>query len=295
MISWETFILLIVASVLFFIVPSFFFGHRLARPKRSAISQTPETVNLNYCDISFSTEDNSAIKAWRIPSRSKTITVVVPGFGINKSNLMDIIKPMYDAGLDLLVIDLRGQGEGADGPCTYGINESLDVLSAIKWIRSNNDTKDKPISVFGFSVGASAALLASTKTEDISALIIDSAIYDFKLTTKMALKKMFGLIGTLFVPITIQFYSKFANVNANRLNFVDSAHWLKAKKILMIHGEKDRVSDISLANAAFEKIKIKKEIWITDSEHTHAFFDHQAKYILRVTDFIKQTASTPTI
>jgi len=285
--SMEGIGILIVCTLLFFILPSLYFAYKLAYPKISSLTPSPKSLGLEFYEKKIS-YDESGIDAWYFPADSDFITVLIPGFGIDKTYLIKLIKPLHEAKINLLVTDFQLQSNiNTKTLCTFGLNESAIILNIIRWIKSQNNFKNKKISIVSFSIGASAAFIASTKNETIDALIMDSAIYDVKAILKVALQRMFGMIGFLFFPITMYFFKLFIKHDPNEINLMNYVSFSKAKKVLVIHSKKDTVSYWRLAEEFFKKILIKKEIWLTESDHTQTFFDLPSGYVSRVCAIIK--------
>eukprot|EP01101_Sappina_pedata_P003921 TRINITY_DN1597_c0_g2_i1.p1 TRINITY_DN1597_c0_g2~~TRINITY_DN1597_c0_g2_i1.p1 ORF type:complete len:304 (+),score=84.46 TRINITY_DN1597_c0_g2_i1:635-1546(+) len=80
----------------------------------------------------------------------------------NEKSVMDKAAiPLFNAGFNILAIDLRNHGKSSDAkPITLGLYEGLDVLSAIEWLRINkNATK---IGLWGESMGGASAIFGAS-------------------------------------------------------------------------------------------------------------------------------------
>lgn len=71
--------------------------------------------------------------------------------------------------------DFRAHGEKRDGQCcTFGRDESYDVMGAVSYIKKHPKLKKLPIIVYGFSMGAAAAILAQAREKNLfTAMILD--------------------------------------------------------------------------------------------------------------------------
>ncbi len=74
-----------------------------------------------------------------------------------------------------MAFDFRAHGEDKEGQvCSFGRYESYDVIAAAEFIKSHPDLKDKPLFIYGFSMGAAAAILAQARQPDLcDAMILD--------------------------------------------------------------------------------------------------------------------------
>lgn len=77
--------------------------------------------------------------------------------------------------INLAFFDFRGHGEAAEGQyCTLGRDEKYDVMAAARFLRAYPDLKDIPLLIYGFSMGAVAAIEAQAKDEKLcDAMILD--------------------------------------------------------------------------------------------------------------------------
>jgi fermentation-respiration switch protein FrsA (DUF1100 family) len=75
------------------------------------------------------------------------------------------------AGYNLLVFDLRGSGQSDGTGSTMGYREPLDVSSAVREARRLDAG---PVAVFGYSLGAAAAIEDAAVDPNVSVVIEDS-------------------------------------------------------------------------------------------------------------------------
>jgi pimeloyl-ACP methyl ester carboxylesterase len=76
---------------------------------------------------------------------------------------------------NLMIFDFRAHGENKDNQfCTLGRDEALDVIAAGNFLKHHPDIKDKPLLVYGFSMGAVASIEAQAKDPSLfQAMILD--------------------------------------------------------------------------------------------------------------------------
>ncbi len=109
-----------------------------------------------------------------IPNAVATV-VICHGFMCDK----------YDAGFlrtffpnnqfNFLTFDFRAHGDVSDGQCcTFGFHEAFDVIAAVRSLKALKECKDKPVYVYGFSMGAVAAIEAQARDSSLfDAMILD--------------------------------------------------------------------------------------------------------------------------
>lgn len=141
---------------------------------------TPKKWGYDYKNVKIFTKDGVMLSAWTIVQNKKNPwIIIVPGFQDNKSDdkVRIAFKKLATKKYNFLLIDTRGFGESS-GFTSFGILEKYDILASIKYIRKKK-YKGK-IGLIGFSQGASAAILATSETNEISALEVWAPYSDFK-------------------------------------------------------------------------------------------------------------------
>ncbi|MCL4380361.1 alpha/beta hydrolase [Candidatus Dependentiae bacterium] len=129
--------------------------------------------------------------------RAKATILVMHGYTCDKVDVgfMRLIFPEYN----LLLFDFRAHGEDIEGQCsTMGRDEIYDIFAAIDYLRSHPSTKDLPIIGWGFSMGASTAIVAqATDPTLFKALILDCP-FDSSLNL---IKRGMDKLRTIRIPL----------------------------------------------------------------------------------------------
>lgn len=106
------------------------------------------------------------------PNATATV-LVMHGYTCDKVDVgfTRLLFPTYN----LLLFDFRAHGEDIEGQCsTMGHDEIYDVFAAVDFLRSHAATKNLPIIGWGFSMGASTAIVAQSVDPTLfAALILD--------------------------------------------------------------------------------------------------------------------------
>ena len=158
----------------------------LSVPPRTPILRTPADYEMDFEDISFTTEDGVSIKGWFMPANSYKLIIsnhfspanrygfaghlepltYAGGFEVN---FLPRYKALHDAGYNVLAYDLRCHGES--GPEEGGISgvgyfEWQEVLASIEYINRRADTSDMDVSLMSMCMGANATINAMEKNPD---------------------------------------------------------------------------------------------------------------------------------
>ena len=168
-------ILIVLVGVL-----SFISGFNLTHPKKVETPQITSNIAPDYRNISFyCSESKEKLNGWYFNSLgSKSTVLIVHGYGQNRlpfgEDTFKLISMLNDKGYNVMTFDLRGAGNSAGSISTFGKNEKVDVMSAIKYLKQQGSEN---IFILGYSTGASASLSALLETpyrDSIAGVIADS-------------------------------------------------------------------------------------------------------------------------
>jgi alpha-beta hydrolase superfamily lysophospholipase len=154
-------------------------GVTIPKPRNTA---NPASQGMPYSECTFITQDNIRLSAWSIPGKPGTGTILMfHGYGSCKSRLLPEARVFHELGWNILMTDFRGSGDSDGYTTTIGLREAEDVSTAVKWVMDHN--KNKPVVLFGVSMGA-AAILRAINTELVKPdAIIMECPFDKLLTT----------------------------------------------------------------------------------------------------------------
>jgi len=192
----------------------------------------------------------------------------------------DLARAHVEAGISVLMIDLRGHGTSSRARMTYGAGEKLDVLGAVDWLRAQGHGR---VGVLGASMGAASALLAAADEPAIEAVVADSAFAHFGVMIERQFQRLAGL-PVVFVPGALALCRCLTGHRLADVCPLAAAASLIGRPLLVVHSSGDHfvpVDDaVAIAGAA------AAECWITDSDgHIGSFQAAPAAYTARVVAF----------
>ena len=106
---------------------------------------------------------------------SNETIIILHGWGGNTELMMPLAAPFYQAGMNVLLIDSRSHGKSDSATFSSLPRFAEDLGMSIDWLKKQHPSLSENIAVLGHSVGAGAALFATSKRNDISAVISISA------------------------------------------------------------------------------------------------------------------------
>ena len=145
---------------------------------------------------------------------------------------------LRDAGNNVILVDHRAHWKSGGHTITYGIRERRDVLS---WINYANERfgSDKPIYLFGISMGAGTVLMASglELPDNVKGICADCPFNSPKDIINHVSRKI-GLNPSWTWPVTRLAALVYGRLNINETTAADEVK-KATKPILIIHGEAD--------------------------------------------------------
>ncbi len=160
---------------------------RLDAWQQSAPDQNSETKKLKYLsdatqeNISFPVRENVASQKTFIRRgilikrpKAKATILICHGYMCDKYdvNFLHVMFKDYNS----LSFDFRAHGEDKEGQCcTFGRDESYDVIGAVRFIKNHPELKKLPLFVYSFSMGTAAAIIAQAREKNLfDAMVLDS-------------------------------------------------------------------------------------------------------------------------
>lgn len=254
----------------------------------------------------------------RYPKAEATI-LICHGFMCDKFDV-GFLRHMFPQGkYNFMTFDFRAHGENTDGQrCTFGRDESLDVITAAYFIKNHAELKETPILVYGFSMGAVAAIEAQAKDSSLfSAMVLDCPFDSSENIIRRSLEGIqFSFLGYDFsVPACsiLQKYAFHPYVQSMIKNLLKAVANLDSKNIdirmypisparsaenihipiKFIHCKNDEKVSVDAIKAVYDGAGSDyKELWLTNGRrHFDSYFYNPEKYIKEVRAFMDKVIS----
>jgi pimeloyl-ACP methyl ester carboxylesterase len=214
------------------------------------------------------------LDAWytRPTNRQPTI-VMVHGYSGDRRDFGGFATDMQALGFGTLRIDVGCAHNGAlfgGGP-----REAREVLEAVDYAR--NATPGHPVVLFGFSAGATEALLAADNDASIPAVVADSA------PSNMLNIARYAGLPHWFYQFTPHFFGPFSD-GGHLTNLSRDFHHPYAVPTLIIQGKAD--TDVHPTNGPRIAKLTDGQLWmVPGANHGQSFDREQHAYVARVESF----------
>jgi uncharacterized protein len=112
--------------------------------------------------LEFQNSAGTKLSGWWVPkSDAKQTVILLHTLGGNRSDLLDFAEPIWKAGFNLVMLDLRSHGMSDGKYFTYGFDEWKDVTAAIDTV--NAKQPNQTFAVLGVSAGGTVAISAAAR------------------------------------------------------------------------------------------------------------------------------------
>jgi alpha-beta hydrolase superfamily lysophospholipase len=237
-------------------------AYNLVHPARVALDRFPANVGIaHYQEAQFVTSDGLTLKGWYVPPQNGKVVIFVHGLGNDRRDLLDEAGFIAAHGYGVLLFDLRGCGQSEGSVVTMGYNERLDVRAAVDFVRLKAGA-DTPVALFGHSMGAGLALLATAENPEIGAVIVESSFTTLEDNVNDGVRVLTGLPPFPFAPLVIFFGQQEAGVDIRTVRPLDEIAQISPRAVLLIHGAKDATIPVENSYRLYKAAREPKQLYI---------------------------------
>lgn len=269
---------------------SFYAAEKLVHPPREMRDATPGHRGLEFERVSFTADDGVRLVGWWMPAQHATGTVVfLHGYGASKWQSLSVAPFLVEAGFNVLAFDFRAHGESGGAYTTVGLDEAKDVRAAVRFAQAMAGAEE-PIALFGWSMGAAAALNAVGDLPEVRAVVADSAFASLSNVVGSNLGRFTGLPEFPFVPLIMLFASSMAGHSAEENEPARGAASI-TRPLLVIQGARDDIANPQGDGAALATAGgAMAQFWLVDDAgHVDASRAEPREYEARVVGFLRES------
>jgi pimeloyl-ACP methyl ester carboxylesterase len=262
---------------------------------RASLREFPETGHARHA-VTFASGDGLPLRAFLVAPQGgarRPPVVLVHGLFRGALELEPVAAHFRELGAEVLLLELRNHGDSGRAPATFGVDESQDVLAAVRFLRARPGHERDRVILFGVSLGGVAVALAAPQVENLAALVLDAPLDDLRSTGERMLNlapqpgRRRIAIPQPFRWLTLQSVALWSGVALAEIQPVRALRTLPADLPSLIVGggddlraPPDVVRGVYAALAAPEGVK---ELWIREgSDHGSVWTDDPAGYRARL-------------
>ena len=179
---WYTKLIMVISAfVLFALIASSaiagFVVYRIVKPQRSSAEINMESFPGRPDAVKFSVPGSSHREGWFFPGFVAAPTILLcHGYGSSRGELLTLVTALQDHQYNVFVFDFAAHGANS-GMTSFGYHEADEVRAAIDELARRSDVDRERFGLWGYNLGAYAALREAENDKRVRALILDS-VYD---------------------------------------------------------------------------------------------------------------------
>jgi pimeloyl-ACP methyl ester carboxylesterase len=229
-----------------------------------------------------------------------------------------VLRRLFPRGrFNVMSFDFRAHGTRATGQqCTFGRDEACDVLAAAYFIKNDPSLKDKPLFVYGFSMGAVAAIEAQSldsslfqamildcpfdSAHDVIRRVLDSLTfslfgYKFRMPGRALLQRYaFHPYIQSLVKVVLKTVANMdprdIHINLCPISPKDSIKNITIPVFFIVCKKDDRAPIAAVRGLYDGAASHYKELWLTNGRgHFDSYFHSPEKYTTKVRQFLEES------
>jgi predicted alpha/beta-fold hydrolase len=179
---WYTKLFTAAVALLFFAVLataaiSSFLLFRIVKPQRTSSEINMQSFPGRPDAVDFQVPGQGAREGWFFPGLRGAPTIVLcHGYESSRGELLTLVSALQDHQYNVFVFDFAAHGGNA-GVTTFGYREADEVRAAIEVLAARGDVDPASFGLWGYNLGAYAALREAQSDARVRALVLDS-VYD---------------------------------------------------------------------------------------------------------------------
>ncbi len=281
---------IILGLALIIVILPFILVYANTHPPKYPLHIPPSAYRADYEIVSFSSEDGITLKGWFVkpahPASKAPVIIICHGLGANKSDFTELAVVLSRRGYFVLLFDFRAHGESSGSRSSLGHHEQRDIAAALDFLKVRPEADPKRIGIYGFSMGASSAILAAARTHAFSAIVVDSAFTSLRDQAWTAITGFYHLPSFPFLNLSVLGYELYFQTGIDNISPVSVIKDISPTPVFIIAGDGDRLVPAENGRKLYAAAGEPKELWIIpNADHGATFAAAGSAYEKRVGDF----------
>ncbi len=266
------------------------YAYVATHPPRRRFTRTPAEVALEFEEISFLTHDGLKLSGWFLPvpfpKEAQGVIAFCHGYPQNRLEMLPYALFLHEAGFAALVFDFRALGRSEGELCSFGYEEIADLKGALDYLDSRPDTADLSKGVFGLSLGASVAIMASAQDARVQAVVAEAPYPSLRDALNKRCSVLFGPLGSRVATPILWWAKRWLAFDPAAVSPAAVVHALAPRPLLLIQGQCDMLVDWRDAARMAKAAPESTELWLLPKAgHAQCLRKGGEEYRRRVTQF----------
>ncbi len=166
-----------------------FLMYRIVRPDRTHSDINLQSFPGHPDAVTFSVPGAGSREGWFFPGfRGAPTIVLCHGYQSSRGELLTLVSALQDHQYNVFVFDFAAHGTNP-GMTTFGYSEAGELRAAIEALAKRGDVDAGRFGVWGYNLGAYAALGEAEDDQRVRALVLDSVYDEPSLMVKVQVDK----------------------------------------------------------------------------------------------------------
>ena len=290
----------LLAGVVGYLSFSYVIAERFTHAVRYPVGRAPMVTASTYEDVAFRTGDGLTLRGWYFPTPSDRAAIIVHGKDSNRiggenRTIEKLADFLVADGYNVLVFDLRGNGDSDGDRFSLGYMERRDVAAAIDNLIGRGFREDR-IALVGISMGAGTVLQSLPLHPNVGALVADSSYVDAPTIVTEDLEVLAG-VPSWFTPGVMLMSNLAFGLDGNQVRPIEVVRAHPERAFLFIHCAGDK---LIAPHHAYElraaSTNPKSDLWMAAvCQHSWAFNSYPTAYEAHLGAFLESQipAHTP--
>jgi pimeloyl-ACP methyl ester carboxylesterase len=154
-----------------------FLVYRIVKPQRTGSEIDMESFPGKPDAVDYMVAGMGVRHGWFFPGLRGAPTIILcHGYGSSRGELLTLVSALQDHQYNVFVFDFAAHGGNA-GITTFGYREADEVRAAVDTVAARSDIDPARYGMWGYNMGAYAALREAENDRRIRAIVLDS-VYD---------------------------------------------------------------------------------------------------------------------
>lgn len=216
------------------------------------------------------------LPVWDVPGDDPggPLVVMTHGWGDSRIGALMRMAPLLAHASRVVTWDMPGHGE-APGSCSLGTREPEDLLTLVDRVG-----RDRPIVLFGWSLGAGVSIAAAARSPQGIAGIVAEAPYRVPATPARNVLRAFALPHRVNLPPALRLIALTSGVSGRYPGF-DRASLAASLRcpLLVVHGEDDDICPVEDGRAIAAAAREGRIVVVARTGHHGLWTDERSRTV----------------
>ena len=238
----------------------------------------------------ITTDDREELGAWFIDGNAdRPVILLLHGNGGRRHDCLKQAEFLAHSGFTTMMISLRAHGDSTGTVNDLGFSARQDVMAAVRWLKEK--CPERPIAVWGSSLGAAAAIFAAKDLgSQVSGYILECPYQDLHTAVRNRTEIYLPPLLDRVAYVGLRIVSPLVLPNADQISPFEAITSMPEEiPVLILAGGADRRARPEEANAIYRRIHSQANlVMFEDADHMKLLQTEPERYRQVVLAFLNK-------